>query len=521
MRTWISILIMVLGRDIVPAGDGTGWRQWKSSRFLVSLLPVMGVFLLLFVISFIGLCIAAADQQLESRLTELRASPYMALFGETFLYSEEWDRENPIDTHNLGKWENITIDNIFPPGEIPLDIKETPLFSGIFPYSWIYLDIKRKDGEHLAFQKGMVLPFVGDNVDEGLIAEIKNKLEKGNLPDGTGEGVILSRKGLVDFGWKKEDEYPPFLWVSISRHSSEKEEEIPLRVLGLAARLPYQVSYVISMKQLKLLNGNYYYDKVPDFHLGFLDGYSHEKLRDIKKKLPRDCKIDEPFRKGAVDAVSIALGETWSRLEIIKKFRVPRYDKIKLWMGSPRSSTTYGENYKGAVFHLNPLLFDHFWGRQDFLSKVQEFMERNNVDVRGELIQALQESLNDQKNLGKLRKLFQWGLLAIGLILLVLFSMVLHTRKHLIGTLRMFGIPEIQFILIYLVEGFCFVIIAFAFAVVTLILFTPFGLQISPWSMTSIGLLAKIFIFAELGFILPAIYFLKALQPAEMVSYRT
>lgn len=530
MKNWIKLLAMIMCRDIIPAGDGTGLRQWKSSGFLISLLPVIGIFLLLFIISFAGFCITFAGHQLEKRLIELKTSPYMALFSEGFLYSEQRSTENPTDYHNLDKWQRMTVNDIVPPSDIPGPLNQAHLFSGIFPYSNIYLDIKRKDGEHLVFQKGMALPFDGDKVDEALIKEIKNHLVQGNLPDGTGEGIILSRKGLTDFGWNYKDghkeEIPPLLWVNISSHSSEKKEEIPLRVLGIADKLPYQAGYVISMKQMRLLNYTYYDTEITDFQLGFLDGYSPARIDDLKRELPTDAVIDEPTKKGDIDTVSITLPAPWSRTKIITQILVPQYEKRRLWMGKQETSL-YGEDYKGAIFHLNPRLFDlnpqsfeKFWKDLGFLSKVQEFMDKNNAEIRGELVQALQESFYDQKNLGILKDFFQWGLLAIGLILLVLFSMVLHTRKHLIGALRMFGLPEFQFILIYAIEGVCFVLIAFGLALTTLIIFKPSGLQIQPWSLASLILLGEISLSAVLGFILPAIQFLLSLQPAEMVNYR-
>jgi len=520
MRKHIEILWLIFKREILPSSDGTGFKQWVTYRLPFFYSPILGIIFLLTLVSYAGLCLIGAEQNLERRLESFRSSSFSALFGKGYFYIPEKSEDGGDNFSNLCRWMEITVDeipNLSHRSKLP---EEKKVFSNVKPFSWIYLNIRIDNGntqEHLLFQRGMGLPLYGEYADEPLIMEIKDKdgIVKGNFPDRSEEGIIVSVEGMKRFGWQRKEEYPDFLWVKLSSNRSLKEDkDIPLR-LCVVKKLPYQFSYILSMKQLNLLKTKYYYDEIRQFELGLINGYSQIILNEAKKSLPLISDISKPYLKGTTDTVRIKLKEPVKRIDILEKIL---NKDTELFMGS----YTYDlKKFKGAIFHLNFEVKENFIWNKEHIYAIQNFMDINRVTVEGELVELLSEMMNTQKNLKKLQYLFRNIPPVIGIILLLFFTVVLHSRMNRLGIKRILGTPDSILVLVYFFMGLFLITVNF-FASLFLInyVYNPIGLEVIINSSV-FNLFFKIFLYTELGFLIPVLYFLLSFQPSEMIAYKS
>lgn len=292
---------------------------------------------------------------------------------------------------------------------------------------------------------------------------------------------------------------------------------IPLPVVAIVKELPYQSNYVISMRQLVLLKSGFYQESINRFQIISKNGWNEARIKKFKQKLPSGSKVGDPFVKGGFETLFVILDQKIPRVSIIKKLWMPHHQNIELWLGK-QPDPGHDQYYTGAILPVNPILMDYYWDK-DLLLRVQEFMENKSVKIHAEVIPYLQENYRNQENMTKMSNFFDAGVGALALILLVFFSVVLHTRRHRIGVLRILGMPDLQFVHIYTLEALIFVSFAFISAVIIFLL-NPFGFSLNILSLPNLKMFLEITFSAVMGAVLPTFYFLKTLQPAEMVAYR-
>ena len=519
-----QIISLVLFRDIFPARDGAGWKNRFLFNLLISYLPTLGILLILLASSLFGLYLITEDQRLAHRLMELRHSPYMALFAEGFFNPRErrFSRDRQEDLTSLNKWQQMTLKDLplsIEPTDLPID---PLLFKGVFPFVRVSLNMRNANAEHFEGWKGMALAFEGDNSNTALLREIEKYTPNWHIPaDNSLAGIIISERTLRELGWTQAD-IPPFLWVHLANEPrKEYRQDVPIKILAVVKKLPYQVRYVMSLGQFARLQTRAYYRPVKKgFDISYATEPNEKEKQWVQARLPETSQIYGPIKKGEKYALRIDFKEdsrsmTW--LEIINQFVVPTPDKR--FVTVPITDTMWDAiHYKGGIFHLNPTVLGNPTLAKELPRTLQELMDDQNIRVRGELVQALQEAFQDQRNLEKMRQLFEWGIYLLLGILLIFFSIVLHTRMNRMGILRMLGVSKMAFIVTYLLAALLFVILAF---LASLLLFSLMSVEIVAYLYTSdtFWLLVQMSIFAVLGVLLPTLYFLWVLQPSEMLSY--
>lgn len=511
--------LIILWRDIYPASGATSLRQ-RFSDLGISLLPSIGILCVLMVVAFIGLFMLSAQQNLETRLAEIKTSPYMAMFGEGFLYIE--DRASSHDTKtDLSYWQRLRIGNIPDLSRhTEQHLIDNSVFEDLFPFGWAYLDIQRRDKERLSSIWGMVLPFSDEDIaDHSLLEEIQKHLVGKNvsLPDEEAPCIILSERFLKRLGYSHIKEKPEDLWVSLS----QEHDWIPLKIL-VAKRLPYQFSYVLSLEQSRRFETGYYYRKLDNFQICGPE-WKENRLKQFKtllySNLPVDT-IDEPFPRGSKEVLQIWLKNELELKEIMEHTPLKSFQGLYLDLPS-RMDEERGEDFSGAIFHLNPVLHEITDLGEELFFIIQEFMKTKGIDVRGELLYALLENQRDKVHLSRLKGIYWWCLFSTGILITIFFSLVLHTRMHRIGTLRMLGVKDGEIIGVNVVEGLVFVVVSFALAVILFaILKYMMEFDLKLVSSGTFLILVSMMIVAEIGIVLPSLFFLRKLQPAEMVTYR-
>ncbi|MEN8220110.1 MAG: ABC transporter permease [Pseudomonadota bacterium] len=369
----------------------------------------------------------------------------------------------------------------------------------------------------------MALAFEGEDSDTALLREIeKHTKTHWQIPqDNSIEGIIISERALRELGWTPQNK-PHFLWVHLTSETQKKyRQDVPLKILAVVEKLPYQRPYVMSLGQYARLKTRIYHKPIKGgFDIGYPDklkDYEKEKQL-IEKKLPPRSTVYGPNKSGEMTILRITLKQPISWLDVITKFVVPTPQKRLITV--PITDRMWDAiHYKGGIFHLNQKVLENQTLAKKLPRTLQEFMEEKNVRVRGELIQALQEAFQDQGNLAKMRNLFKAGTILLLGILLVFFSIVLHTRLNRIGILRMLGVPKIAFVITYILSALFFVALAFILASTLLFFIMPTEITSYLYSVDTIILLASISSFAILGMLLPTLYFLRQLPPSEMLSY--
>ncbi len=520
MMNWLKAFRIIIQREIYPARDGSRWKYFFYQLFVFDL-PIMGIALLLVLVSYSGLCLIGAEQGLERRMEEFKASPFTALFAKGYFYLPSKGEKEQDNYFNLRRWINVNIAETFSSSQVPEILGKHRLFGSVKPFSWIYLDIRMKNGEHLPFQQGMGLPIQGEHADQPLIQEIENRLYKDYQNEKGLGGIIVSVEGMKRFGWHRMDNYPDLLWIRLSGNDPQKQEKyIPIH-LSVVDKLPYQFHYILPIDQLYRLKNRYYYDPTKQFDITFLNKESFPEPEQIKKVLPTETQIST-LLKGGKETFRILLPKPLPRIDILKNFADKNIlgKHTVLFMGT-FDTGYYVKSYKGAIFHLNFQLPGGFTWNKEHIYTIQNFMDRNGVKVEGEVVELLSEILNTQENLRNLQGLFKKGLLVILMILLFFFAVVLHTRMHRIGIKRMLGYPDWVITGSYVFVGVFLVIITFGIAIFILhYMYSPIKADIS-LNLSLITLFFEVLTITEIGFLVPVLYYLHSLQPAEMMTFRS
>lgn len=521
MRNWW----MLLYRDFFPASGATSRGRGISYR-IYSFLPSLGILLLLTAATFIGILMASAQQSLENRLEEIKRSPYMAMFAEGFLYEPEDELEETTRETDLSYWKKLKVrdirllENVMPPGN-----EDIRVFNKVFPFTWAHLDIRKKNGEHLPHQQGMAAPFSGENSDRALLAEIENNLlgENTVMPNGKEPFIILSLRALKRFGYDDAGEKPRRLWAA----RDEDREPTPLKVLA-ARRLPYQFNYVLSMEQWRRLESGYYDREVDEFQVVGPKWPGENDLNDFKAHLSSALpvkEISDPFSRGrGVDAkhvLHVILEEKTPRRDLIAKtVDFMKKEGLQLDLGA-RVRKAPGANFDGGVFHLNPVLHEASSFNEELFFIIQEFMKNRQIEVRGELLQALRENRRGEVHLKRLRSMFWISLVCMSALIAIFFYIVLNTRMHRIGALRMLGVGDYQLLGMHGVEGVVFIFAGFFIScLLFLCIRQNLAFDVPLFCPHTRSVFLYIFIAAEIGLLLPTWIILEKLMPAEMVNYR-
>jgi hypothetical protein len=514
--SFIKLIWTLLKRDFVPANDG---RKSLLHKLTFYFLPTIGVLMLLIVIAFIGLWLAAEEQSIEHNLKEAKESPYMAIFAEGYLYNQNMDTTRAGSDYNPERWKALKLKELFLLN-LSDSVKETSVFKGVYPFSTAYLNIKTKNGQHMDAKKGMAIDFINpENRNDGLIEKIKDDAGDDwtwrNIYDVN--GIIASKSMMELLGWTSGD-MPKYLWVRTSRYD---DKEIPLK-LTVVKRLPYY-DYILPMQEWRRLESRFYYKKAKHFDIGFPSGYIEEEKNLIKEKLPKESKISSPFIKGDIDTIRIELpaNHNWTKADVIEAMQIGYEKKREVSVGESGGGADI-EKFGGAILYLNPDILSEDMFKLGLLQNLKKLLEKHDsLKVRGELIQILEKAWEDQQHLERIMDFFSITYMAISGILILFFSLVLHTRLHRIGVLKMIGLPNFLFLMVYFIEALIFVIIAFGLANAGFQIFKPEGLQFNILRVQTFDILKRMIISSEFGFLLPSLWFLSRLRPAEMVSYRS
>ena len=511
MRTSRRQVAILLWRYLWPAG-GAGSGLAKVLHRLVSLLPSAGVLVVLVIVSFLGLTMVGAGQGLKSRLDEIQTSPYMSLFGNGTIYVSDSEVDGDVRRNDLTYWQRIALDDIEGLGEVAEDNGGQKVFSSVHPFQRVYLEIEKKNGEHLPYQQGMALAFSGPLANARLIDKVRENISaNGVFPSEDDHLIIMSRGALDGLGYSV-GEVPDVIRVDRGKGA----ESVPLKVV-VAAELPYYYKYLISLGQLARLRGNFYHQTVGDFGVRLPEASGLDTAQAQVRELLPTAEVDEAYSFGQGVAFDVILDEPLTRLAVIDRMG----GSWDMDLGGLRRNTT-GRAYNGAVFQLDGHLLHA--GRDSGeevlrarLRLIEEFMAAHDLDVRGELIEALLENQADRRQLEKLEGVFAVSLFLMCLAILIFFSIVLHARMESLGTLRAYGVKDAQILYSYALEGFILVVCALLIAS---LMFSLIGMvQVQFVSEDAARLLLYVFVAAELGVLLPTLYYLRRLHPAEMWTY--
>lgn len=517
MKNSVQILWLILKREILPAGEGKGLLQYIFYRIPMFYLPIIGIGLLLVIVSYTGLCLVGAEQNVENQINGFKTNPFTALYGKNpgSFYIKACERQDK-NFYNLTCWQNVFSHEVKGLSDFP---SQTPLFSRIKPISWVDLKVEMKNKNHLPYQRGLGLTIYGEYADQPFIQKIKADIIKGNK-DEIEEGIVVSLKGLDAFGWRHYDEYPDFLLVKLHNDEIEDNEKyIPLRVF-VVEQLPYQFLYLLSMNQLQLLETKYYERKIEGFEVIFLNGGGvQSKLIEIQKAMPVKSEILTTLIDGK-EGARIMLDKPFSRIDIMNRlYKAKLYDRnVKLLMGD--NNERLPVSYQGAIFHLNFQLPTNITWAKKHIYAIQNFMEKKGITIEGELIEILSEMMDIQNNFRSLKKLFFGLLLCMFFILLLFCGVVLHTRIYRIGIKLMIGTLDWVIVTTYFFLSIFLITFSFAFAVGIAKVFIPMDLSLSLWSSSVIKLYGLLLLITIISFTAPIKFFLHFYQPTEMISYR-
>ena len=504
------LLFTLFRRDLLPAGTGSGWRQFFGYRFWILILPTLGIFTFLFLAISGSLAIMAEGATLRGRMAELRTSPYMALFAEGKFFLDLKDADRRLKAVELDYWQRLTVQQALPEKSWAPHQGEQPVFAGIFLFTWATLHVVRKDRQTLPFRRGMALPLDGERADAALAEAIAKQLHEKDLPGlkNLDRGLIVSAEALKKYGF---EEVPPYLTIY-----TRNDEPLSLPVFDVAERLPYQFEFILPIQEWQRMETGYYTQTIQRLTIGLEEQDYRTRQQEIQ--LMEGARWETPYLDGGLAICPLTLSRPVSRAEALNFVRdFPFIRRLELENHTWKKRDTL---FDGAIFHLNfePLELERMIN-DNLVLELQSFMATRDVNVMGELAQAIQENLKDQRYMERLEDVFRKALIGLTLAMLVLFALVLHTRMHRIGIFRMLGVSDISFFLLYIGEALFFCLTALIFAV-GLFMFSgaiqsPFVQGLIRWD-----LLANIFFAALAGFLLPTLIFFHALQPAEMLSYR-
>jgi hypothetical protein len=515
-----KIILLLLKRDLIPANDGSVKKRGYIHLITFYLLPPLGMFMILMLIAYSGIWISTQEQMIQKNWEETRDSPYMALFAKGFLFKKNSTHINASKDYDPGRWKDLTLMEVLGHDhDVNIEAGKKKVFSKIYPFTVTYLNIRKKDGNHLNAREGIAIEFADSEYkNAALIEEIKQKSEN-HWPwkkDENASGIIISKSGLEYLGWDwSDDNLPETLWV---RTNKNETEEIPLKTT-IVEHLPYY-DYIIPMKEWRLLESRYHYQKFNKFTIQFTNGFQNDYLDQISGMLPPSSRLSPPYTKGEAIAIRIKLpkGVMWSRLTIIKTFYNRKDWKIKTGIMQSNIDT---EAYGGAMLYINTKILTPFLLSLNILDKIKRTLEhQDSLHVRGELIQTLQKSWQNQQRHKMVASFLEKGYIAIALILLIFFSLVLHTKLFRIGTLRSLGNQNYLFILLYFFEGLIFDLFAFLVALFLFWVCSPEFSQFQVFSLETLTIFKWMILSSTVGLVLPVSWFLIKLQPAEMANYR-
>ena len=515
---WALLIRILLKRDIWPASDGSArsdnLMHWIGFYFL----PTLGVLLLLFVIAFAGLWFASEEQAIEKSLKEAGESPYMALFVEGYMYEERTSgKRSAFVEHDPSNWESLTLGQLLGK-KAPPAMKDSRVFNKVYPFSTAYLNIRMKNGEHLDARKGMALDFVDSEYRyERLIEKIKENI----LVDGSKKiresagGIYVSEAGLDTLGWRRNGVYPDYLYVRTSKY----DDEIPLPVT-VVKKLPYS-DYILPMMEWRRLESGYYDRLFDGFKVIFPKGFTEKDKELLRNKLPEGSDIGDCYILGDADAVNVKLPDNspLSRLDIMKIILIGNEESmdIRVGVGEPDSMI---RKYGGAIFSLRHEIINEDLLELGLLQAMKKMLaDKLGLNIRSALIETLEKAWLDNRRLARMADFFHLAYFAIGIILVVFFSITLHTRLRRIGALRMMGAPNGLFLLVHLLEGLIFAVSAFIVACVLFKFCMSEEIGFNLFSRQTAEILTLMAGCSTVGLILPSYWFLLRLETAEMMSF--
>lgn len=508
----------------------------------MSLIPTIGVLVVLTLVSSVGIALLGANRGLEKRLDDIKESPYMAFFGKGHIYKTTTGRSDEIDEareESLAWWRTIAVSELVEGYELDTGLGEKRSFSGVFPLREVYLDVQRLDNkDFMPHVSGLAIEFgqgnraaeaSADEVDSGLIERITKSLAIGRIfRNSDEEGVILSIDALERFGWDNSSPFPKVVWVRLYRKSGKRlnRDAVGIPVVGVSRSLPYRYQYVMTTGQVNRLNGDYYYtEDIRQFKIGIPIPPNPDETQLYKRiaafRLPRDWKIGKARKIGKWFAVSVKTANPESILNIRGPWWTEGYPDVRLW--TRKSLVQAGEGFDGAIFHVNPDLLKS--GTETAVRMLEAFegaMSARKIQVEGELVEALKENVRDQARLMEFGHAFSWALVPMSIVVVMFFALVLYTRMHRIGVLRMQGVPDLLFIVVYSFEGILLLLISFLLGVMLNIQFDWIELSAKSLFASDVAvLLGKLTLGVQAGIILPVVLTLNGVQTSEMISYRT
>lgn len=504
------ITAILIERDLLPAPTGRGLRQWISYRLLSALLPTIGMYLFLLLVALGGLGITTQHHQLQTELEALRASPYNAIFAEGQFFRER-ERVRPEDRgHQLSSWKELSPDDLS--GQARVDGEETPLFRAIYPLAWAHLELTLADGEDYPDQRGLALESQGSEADTSLLRELaKAQPKQDKTLEEQPMGMIISTKALKKYGYDK----PPAK-LRVKTRNAEQSIELAVRV---AERLPYQIDYVLSMEQWRRLKTGYYDATISDFTLR-LPAAQQEHLGG-RQPLQSQVTYLRPYEEGDMVVRAGLLDTPMTRADILSAFQ--NWPVLRRGLDLGQHEEGKQPLLNGAVMHLNYSLLDreHIKPRaEQIVLGLREALSERQVKVHGGLLESVLQGLASQYGYQRNQKVFKTAFTALIILLFLFFAVVLHTRMHRIGVMRMLGVADKILIQACALEALLLWLAAFilawlGFAVVQPLELTP-TISPFPWAM-----FMKSFLSIEMSLLLPMILILRQLTPQEMISYRT
>lgn len=516
-KSCILTLKLLLKSELFPAGDGKGIIQYLVYRIPMFYLPVWGIGFLLIIISYIGLCLISAEQNIADKIEGIKNNPFTSFFGTypSAFYIEECDS---INYYNLTCWQKVQTDEIR--GFSELD-NVGKIFSSVKPVSPVAIKVKTKENMSLPFQKGLGLPLSGVLIDNLLIDKIKAEVVYGNV-DKIEESIIVSTKGLEIFGWHyfENAKYPDFLSIKIhDRDGYYNNEYIPLPVI-VVNNLPYNVLYIISDKQFQLFQSGYYDEEIEGFDLRKIVSTFALNANDFKNIFP-DLSEIYPTIIDKNEGVRIILNKPNKRSKIINKlFEKNIYNnQTNLFLGDYVLNTL--PVYKAAIFHLNfNALPETTWEKNQVFA-IQEFMESKGVHVVGEFVEILSSIFEIQNNLGSLKKGFLGLLICTFLTLMIFCTVIFHNKMHKIGIHLMLGIDELIISLAYFILSILLISFSFLSSLILAYFFVPMGFTLVFASVAVLKLFSSLLLITVVSFLFPITYFLYMYEPSEIIAYKS
>lgn len=495
---------LILKRELIPATDGSIGQKFRA--FGTTIVIVLIISLLFFINQWSG----AEQEKLILQLDDMRESPYRSLSmgaahgsnGEAYFNLESIDCENHSvkNDNTLCYWQSLNWSSVCDAigacnsiTTINNSIEQSLMWKGlpirkVVPFIKSNYQFLKKNSNTMysARKKGYAFVY-GETLTENLDKrwhdnsffekiEYESALTSTKLTSSINSqlGIIVSRRMLNDLGWTNE-ESPKSLVLCIKNteinnaladceESSENiNVDLKIPILAIAKKLPFQSDFIMSYEFAKYMEGPFFntlhnsikvlipiLDKNNIISLAKeLDNICYESssnlnFRCVEDSLEEVGKNNDYFRL-FFKADKLSIQDILSELNHILTY-------VPLWQ--PIFPTKIkSPSFTGALFYLHYDFFSNNLEVKPNLYRLAEFIRTKDIYLRGDILEQLNAALEVLVLLDELKKVMNYLVYLLIIILLLIHWLALNQRINHIGIQFWLGVSKWKIMFASFVAG--------------------------------------------------------------------